>query len=104
MSPLSPTPDTAASKAFLDYARHRCFPACLLIVAGAIPPPRSSTLLSMIFFSAGVAHTHEVLAALEEVITTVTEAETGQRGYVITEQDLYLSEVDGLRRERGGIG
>ena len=40
-----------------------------------------------------------MLAALEEVITTVTEAETGQRGYVITEQDLYLSEVDGARDE-----
>ncbi len=70
--------------------------ACLLIVAGSICYREIHALYEN---SSWVAHTHEVLAALEEVITTVTEAETGQRGYVITEQDLYLSEVDGVRDE-----
>src|SRR5262249_11189982 len=31
-----------------------------------------------------VAHTHEVLDGLEELKTALTDAETGQRGYVLT--------------------
>src|SRR5437016_10350922 len=37
-----------------------------------------------------VAHTHEVLAALEALQSTVTDAETGQRGYVLTGREQYL--------------
>jgi PAS domain S-box-containing protein len=37
-----------------------------------------------------VAHTHEVLDALEQVISTLKDAETGQRGYLITGEPRYL--------------
>jgi len=37
-----------------------------------------------------LAHTEEVLAALEALQATVTDAETGQRGYVLTGRESYL--------------
>ena len=39
---------------------------------------------------AWIAHTDEVLDALEGVISTMKDAETGQRGYLITGEDGYL--------------
>lgn len=40
--------------------------------------------------AARVVHTHEVLATLERLIATITNAETGQRGYLITGDRRYL--------------
>lgn len=40
--------------------------------------------------SSRVAHTHEVLAALEHVVSSLTTAETNYRGYVITADSAYL--------------
>ncbi len=37
-----------------------------------------------------VAHTHEVLTELEGLVSTVKDAETGQRGFIITCDDHYL--------------
>src|SRR6478735_2676982 len=37
-----------------------------------------------------VTHTHEVLVALEDVVSTTKDAETGQRGYIITGETSYL--------------
>lgn len=37
-----------------------------------------------------VAHTHQVLERLEAVLSGMKDAETGQRGYVITGEDRYL--------------
>jgi PAS domain S-box-containing protein len=37
-----------------------------------------------------VAHTHEVRDALEELVSIVKDAETGQRGYLITGEPRYL--------------
>ena len=37
-----------------------------------------------------VAHTDEVLDALEGVLSTMKDSETGQRGYLITGEDRYL--------------
>jgi PAS domain S-box-containing protein len=37
-----------------------------------------------------VDHTHQVLLHLNEVLSTITEAETGVRGYVITGNEQYL--------------
>jgi PAS domain S-box-containing protein len=49
-----------------------------------------------------VTHTHEVLTELEATLSTVKDAETGQRGYLITGEDAYLepyqnalAEIDG---------
>ena len=35
-------------------------------------------------------HTHEVLVALDELLSTTQDAETGQRGYLLTGNDRYL--------------
>ncbi|TAN70413.1 MAG: HAMP domain-containing protein [Methylobacter sp.] len=37
-----------------------------------------------------VSHTHKVLAKLRELLSTLQDAETGQRGYIITGEDRYL--------------
>ncbi|MDC7683219.1 response regulator [Asticcacaulis sp. BYS171W] len=37
-----------------------------------------------------VAQTHEVILGLSELLSTVKDAETGQRGYVLTGKDTYL--------------
>ncbi|MBK1879059.1 response regulator [Pelagicoccus mobilis] len=36
------------------------------------------------------SHTHEVLAALKNVISTMQDAETGQRGFLLTGEESYL--------------
>ena len=41
--------------------------------------------------NARVTQSHEVLAALESVLATMQDAETGQRGYIITGQNSYLA-------------
>jgi PAS domain S-box-containing protein len=40
--------------------------------------------------AAWVAHTHEVLETLQATLATVTDAETGQRGYLLTQDLGYL--------------
>src|SRR5262245_28154430 len=41
--------------------------------------------------SAGwVAHTYEVIGALDDVLSLMKDAETGQRGFIITGDDRYL--------------
>lgn len=37
-----------------------------------------------------VAHTHEVISELNATMAAMTDAETGQRGYIITHEDSYL--------------
>ncbi|HLJ97373.1 MAG TPA: PAS domain-containing protein [Gemmataceae bacterium] len=39
---------------------------------------------------AWVAHTHEVLAELAAILSALTDAETGQRGYLLTSAEPYL--------------
>jgi methyl-accepting chemotaxis protein len=41
--------------------------------------------------AAWVAHTHEVIATLTHLLSSLQDAETGQRGYVITGDDSYLA-------------
>jgi CHASE3 domain sensor protein len=41
-----------------------------------------------------VVHTHEVLATIEEVLSTVTEAETAERGFLITDDEQYLKSYE----------
>jgi PAS domain S-box-containing protein len=47
-----------------------------------------------------VSHSYEVKAALAEVVTALMDAETGQRGYLITGNDTYL---EPYRRGTGAI-
>jgi PAS domain S-box-containing protein len=52
-----------------------------------------------------VAHTHEVMDALESLLSTVNSAETGQRGYLITKSATYLKPYeDAIARYGGELG
>ncbi|PZP85824.1 MAG: histidine kinase [Azospirillum brasilense] len=40
--------------------------------------------------AATVAHTHEVITGLDDLLSALRDAETGQRGYLLTKEDAYL--------------
>ncbi|HET8774313.1 MAG TPA: response regulator [Thermoanaerobaculia bacterium] len=44
-----------------------------------------------------VAHTHEVISTLQQILADVEHAETSQRGFVITGRPEYAAEADGAR-------
>src|SRR5437764_37273 len=44
-----------------------------------------------------VAHSNEVLDALDDLLSTMKDAETGQRGFVITGDERYLKPYDDAR-------
>jgi methyl-accepting chemotaxis protein len=46
-----------------------------------------------------VEHTHEVLNALERSLSAMKDAETGQRGYVLTGEARYLEPYEGTKAE-----
>jgi len=54
-----------------------------------------------------VAHTHEVLQTLESVVSGMKDAETGQRGYLLTGDDKYLepyrSAQDSVHRDIAAV-
>src|SRR6202790_368078 len=74
--------------------------AFLLLSGIGIVAYRSISLLAN--SSHTIAHAHEVLERIASVLSLLKDAETGQRGYVITGEDSYLvpynSGVDGLAR------
>ena len=41
-----------------------------------------------------VAHTHEVIGELESLLSTLKDAESGQRGYLLAENEAYLKHYD----------
>jgi len=59
----------------------------ILLLVGAVSY-RSTNLL--IENNANVAHSHLVLEGLSQILSTMKDAETGQRGFVITGNDPYL--------------
>jgi PAS domain S-box-containing protein len=44
-----------------------------------------------------VIHTHEVMEALGDILSLLKDAETGQRGFIVTGQDRYLDPYDQAR-------
>jgi CHASE3 domain sensor protein len=60
----------------------------IVLILDAVLSYRSTRTL--IEANARVAHSHEVLAQLEATLSTMTEAETGLRGYLITGEGRYL--------------
>jgi methyl-accepting chemotaxis protein len=46
--------------------------------------------VSLVNNSASVDHTHEVLEALDQIMSSLKDSETGQRGFLITAEDRYL--------------
>src|SRR5579883_2156716 len=60
----------------------------LLLIANAIISEWN--IQRLLFNDQRVVHTQEVLTRLEEVLANVTEAETGERGFLITGDSQYL--------------
>ena len=51
--------------------------------------------------SALVVHSGDTLTALEDVLSTVKDAETGQRGYLLTGNESYLDPIARRAQEIG---
>lgn len=61
--------------------------SAILLTSGLVGYTRTLTLIQD---SRWTAHTQEVLKELQRTIATITDAETGQRGYIITGEETYL--------------
>src|SRR5262245_41903580 len=59
----------------------------VLVVAAALV---IASLATIVRSNAWVEHTRQVLAAAEQTLALLTEAETGQRGFLLTGRDDYL--------------
>jgi CHASE3 domain sensor protein len=64
-----------------------CAILLVIVVIGGISYRNT---LNMLETSRWVAHTHQVVAQLSAVLSTVQSAETGQRGFIITGDERYL--------------
>src|SRR5713101_2166076 len=65
-----------------------------MIVVGAVSYDSTTKLIDSADW---VRHTHEVLNGLDEVLSAFKDAETGQRGYIITGEARYLEPYKGAR-------
>lgn len=65
-----------------------------LMVVGAVSFNSTAKLIDSADW---VRHTHEVLGGLDDVLSGMKDAETGQRGYVITGETRYLTPYQGAR-------
>ena len=65
------------------------FGLVLTLFAGSIAVAFQSTT-NLIESNRLVSHTQDVLRAIDGIVSTITEAETGQRGYIITGDETYL--------------
>lgn len=72
------------------------FPLCVLIVTTAASVYSIYQLLES---QRWVQHTQAVLMNLETVISRTKDAETGQRGYLLTGQTLFLEPYEGAQEE-----
>ncbi len=59
----------------------------MLLVVGGVS---YWSIAALVANARAVAHTHEVLENLEAVLSLLKDAETGQRGFVLTRQERYL--------------
>jgi methyl-accepting chemotaxis protein len=64
-----------------------CVPLVLLLLIGAVS---YRAILSLTRTSYQVDHTHQVLEHISNLFADLRDAETGQRGYVLTGEDSYL--------------
>ncbi len=65
-----------------------------LMVVGAVSYNSTAKLIDS---AKWVGHTHEVLNGLDDLLSGMKDAETGQRGYVITGEARYLEPYQGAR-------
>lgn len=88
-----------------DTWQARAFPLALVLGWGGV-----TAILSLLFFQSldesrlRVRATHDVLIALKEFLSAAIDAETGQRGYLITQKDSYLPPYrDGLATAQSNL-
>jgi CHASE3 domain sensor protein len=67
------------------------------LISGTIAYRNIETLRTS---SQQIWHTHEVLVALDDLLSTTQDAETGQRGYLLTGNDRYLEPYNGPGERR----
>ncbi len=72
------------------------FAIAFVLVAAIVAVSLRSTEES-VEAAALVAHTHEVISTLQQILADVENAETAQRGFVITGRPEYAAESDGAR-------
>ena len=65
-----------------------------LFVVGVLALVGYGNIANLTTTSAQVAHTHEVLSGLASILSSLKDAETGQRGFVITGEERYLEPYD----------
>jgi len=65
-----------------------------LVIVGAVSYDSTAKLIDS---AEWVRHTHEVLNGFDEVLSRMKDAETGQRGYIITGEARYLEPYTGAR-------
>ena len=61
-----------------------------LVIMAVLSTVAYNNISNLTSTASQVEHTHEVLGELEAVLGWLKDAETGQRGYVITREDRYL--------------
>ncbi|GGL32722.1 CHASE3 domain-containing protein [Planomonospora parontospora] len=64
--------------------------AAALVMMGVIGAVSYSNTVDLVENEKWVEHTHQVLNRLDGVLSTLKDAETGQRGYLITAEESYL--------------
>lgn len=57
------------------------------------------TLRNLLDSNSAVAHSGEVMQKLEQLLSTMKDAETGQRGYLLTGQSSYLEPYNGALKQ-----
>jgi len=75
-----------------------------LVIMAVLSTVAYNNISNLTSTASQVEHTHEVLGELEAVLNWLKDAETGQRGYVITREDRYLepynAALDGIAHVR----
>ncbi len=72
--------------------------AMALIVLGVVGAVSYDSTAKLIDSAALVAHTHTVIVETLEMLDAVKDAETGQRGFIITGEERYLQPYQGARQ------
>src|SRR5689334_17267828 len=86
----SPPPAAPVRRGRTDLAFYLGLAAVVLffVAAGAVSYVNTRALQQS---AREVAHTHEVLLALSDVLSLMKDAETGQRGFILTGDEKYLA-------------
>ncbi|MBG0819420.1 methyl-accepting chemotaxis protein [Planomonospora sp. ID91781] len=74
-----------------------------LVMMGVIGAVSYSNTVDLVENEKWVAHTHTVIGKLDGVLSTLKDAETGQRGYLITAEESYLGPYTEAKKAVGDL-